>query len=307
MKAIARPAFSPTALGLLCLLSLLSAVSCHQSAQPTPSQGVAPAAQRRPLKGKVVSLDQKTATANIDAEAIDGFMDAMTMAYSVQPATVLGRLSPGDAISAVVVVEGNKYWLENVVVTQPAKAGLRPPTNTLHIPSPREPVPDFELINQTGQPISLARYRGKALLVTFIYVRCPFPDYCPRVSAAFAQINRELRTHAALYRQTHLLSISIDPGHDTPKELRNYGFACGGSKQPALFDHWEFAVPRAAQLPEIANFFGLTIADDGGLITHSLSTAVIGPDGRIYRWYSGSDWQPADLIKDAAGAMHATI
>ena len=172
------------------------------------------------------------------------------------------------------------------------------------MPTPDEPVPDFNLINQNGKPISLAQYRGKALLVTFIYTRCPFPDYCPRVSGAFAQIDRDLRANPALYRNTHLLSISFDPGHDTPKALRAYAFSCAGTTQPALFDHWEFAVAPAKNLAAIAAFFGLTIAEDGGLIAHSLSTTVIGPDGKIFKWYSGSDWRPADLIHDAALATH---
>jgi protein SCO1/2 len=72
--------------------------------------------------------------------------------------------------------------------------------------------------------------------------------------------------------------------------------------EPALFSRWEFVAPRAADLPRIADFFALTIKPEGGMITHNLSTAVIGPDGKIVKWYHGSDWQPSDLIKDADGA-----
>jgi protein SCO1/2 len=98
------------------------------------------------------------------------------------------------------------------------------------------------------------------------------------------------------------LSVSFDPEHDTPKVLRDYGFSVAHTHEPALFSRWEFAAPPAADLPRISDFFALTIKPEGGMITHNLSTAVIGPDGRIVKWYHGSDWQPSDLIKDAAGA-----
>ena len=304
---IANRFFSHTTLFLGCLLLALSAVSCNKSGPVSNGSSAQASGKRYQLKGKVVSIDKQAGSASVDAEAIPGFMDAMTMPYPVQPASALDQLSAGDAITADVVVDGDKYWLENVKVTQHATAPPAKPTAALHIPAVNEAVPDFKLINQNGRQISLNRYRGKALLVTFIYTRCPFPDFCPRVSGEFAQINRELHSNTKLFRQTHLLSISIDPKHDTPAVLRQYGYDCSGIKQPVLFNHWEFAAPSAAQLPRIANFFGLTVAEEGGLITHSLSTAVIGPDGRIFKWYPGNDWQPSDLIRDAASAMHPTV
>jgi protein SCO1/2 len=98
------------------------------------------------------------------------------------------------------------------------------------------------------------------------------------------------------------LSVSFDPEHDTPEILRDYGFSVAHARDPALFRRWEFAAPNAADLPRIEDFFALTVHPEGGTITHNLSTAVIGPDGRIVKWYHGSDWQASDLIKDAAGA-----
>ena len=98
------------------------------------------------------------------------------------------------------------------------------------------------------------------------------------------------------------MSISFDPEHDTPKVLRDYGFSVAHTHDPALFTRWEFAAPSAADLPKIADFFALTVKPEGGLITHNLSTAVIGPDGEIIKWYHGSDWQVSDLINDVATA-----
>jgi protein SCO1/2 len=174
----------------------------------------------------------------------------------------------------------------------------------VHIPTPGDPVPDFKLINQNGKNISLHQYRGQTLLLTLIYTRCPFPDFCPRVSHEFAAIDRQVRADPARYGKTHLLSVSFDPVHDTPKVLRAYGFSSAGSKDPALFKHWEFSAIPASELPTFAGYFALTYKEEGGLITHSLSTVVISPDGKIFRWYHGGDWRASDLLQDIAAAAH---
>lgn len=267
-------------------------LSCHRS---NPS-----AAKRYPFTGRVISIDTQAQSALIDGDNIPGFMDAMAMSYKIEPAATLNQLAPGDSISAEVVLVANAdsppdYWLENVKVTGHSQSAA--PT-AFHIPAPGEAVPDFAFTNQNGKYISLKQYSGKVLLVTFIYTRCPFPDFCPRMSANFAEAYKQLAANP----NVHLLSLSFDPEHDTPKVLRDYGFSTAHTHDPALFVHWEFAAPTAADLPKIADFFALTVKPEGGLITHTLSTAVIGPDGKIKKWYHGSDWQVSDLIRDASGA-----
>jgi len=276
--------------------------SCHSSGTS--------AAKRYPFTGRVVSIDNQAQSAIIDGDAVPGFMEAMAMAYKVKPAATLNHLLPGDSISAeVVVVRKNydaplDYWLENVKVIRHIDPSHAAGANSPHVPVPGEDVPDFSFINQSGKRISLKQYRGKVLLITFIYTRCPFPDFCPRVSSNFTEIYQQLDGNPVL-ANTHLLSISFDPEHDTPKILRDYGFSVSHTREPALFSRWEFAAPRAADLPQIADFFALTLKPEGGAITHNLSTAVIGPDGKIVKWYHGNDWQPSDLIKDAASAHEA--
>ena len=290
--------------GTCCILALLllTLTACHHQSAPTT-------AKRYPFKGHVVSIDSQNQSAVIDGDAIPGFMDAMAMPYKIKPPSVLTQLEPGDSISAEVVVTdsksdtGSDYWLENVKVTAHAK---EPPANgpktSLHMPAPGEDVPDFAFTNQDGRRISLRQYRGKVVLVTFIYTRCPFPDFCPRMSSNFAEIYRQAAADPNL-SATHLLSISFDPDHDTPKVLRDYAFSIAHTHNASLFTRWDFAVPRAADLPKLADFFALTVKPEGGLITHNLSTTVIGPDGKVISWYHGSDWQVSDLIKDATGPL----
>lgn len=278
---------------------LILLVSCNRSSNPQP--------KRYTLKGTVISVDRNAGTADVDNEPIKGFMEKMVMPYQIRPASTLNQLQPGDVITADVVVEPNSYWLENVKVTAHTQLpASEKPAATLHVPTPGEEVPDFKLVNQSGREISLQQYHGETLLLTLIYTRCPFPDFCPRVSHEFADIDKEIQADPAKYGKTHLLSVSFDPVHDTPKVLRAYGFSCAGSKDPALFKRWEFAAIPKADLPKFAEFFALTLQDNDGVITHSLSTAVISANGKIFRWYHGAAWDASDLLQDVAAAHSAS-
>jgi protein SCO1 len=313
MNSPLKPFSSRLALFCLCGLLTLSA-ACNRAPSQPGAANPQSSAKRYAFKGKVISIDKNARTVNINNEPIPGFMDPMVMPYTIKPPAMLDQLQPGDTITADVVVQDNvqqadnSYWLENVKVTGHSEAPAAKPAAALHIPSPGDPVPDFNLINQNGRRISLHQYRGQTLLLTLIYTRCPFPDFCPRVSHEFASIDRRLRAEPARYGKTHLLSISFDPAHDTPRILRAYGFDCAGdkNKDPALFMHWEFSAIPQSELSEFADYFALTYKEEGGFITHSLSTAVISPDGKIFRWYHGADWRASDLLQDIAAAHTAS-
>lgn len=276
-----------------------------------PSCTSHPKPERYHFTGEIMSIDTQDQSAVINGDNIPGFMDPMTMSYKIKPPSMLNQLHPGDLISAeVVVIKPTKsegpadYWLENVKVTGKGKMPpLSPgPGAAQRIPQPGDVVPDFSYTNQNGRRVSLKQYRGKILLVTFIYTRCPFPDYCPRMSQNFAQIYKQIGADPSLDADTRLLSLSFDTEHDTPKILREYAFKIADTHNASLFKSWEFGVPRKDELPKIADFFGLLYTSDGGLITHSLSTTVISPDGKIVKWYHGNDWRVSDLVADARSA-----
>ena len=165
-----------------------------------------------------------------------------------------------------------------------------------HVPQPGEPVPDFQLLNQSGNTIHLEQFKGRVLLLTFIYTRCPVADFCPRMSANFAEIDQSLATDPKLYAATHLLSISFDPAYDTPAVLRSYGGAHTGRFTNETFKHWDFAAPSVAELPKVEQFFNVGVTPDAQQLTHSLSTVLIGKDGRIVAWYPSNEWKPADVL-----------
>jgi protein SCO1/2 len=284
---------------LLLISCLLLTASCHRSQPRT--------ATRYHFTGRIISIDAEDQSAVVDGDNVSGFMDPMVMVYKIKPPARLSQLSPGDAIAADLIDNPrddngrSSYWLENVTVTAHSETPPAP-VATQRIPATGDTVPDFSVTNQDGKKISLREYRGMVLLVTFIYTRCPFPDFCPRMSSNFAAVDKQLATDPSLGR-VHLLTISFDPEHDTPKVLRDYAFSVAHTHESALFRRWEFAAPAVQDLPRIARSFGLVYKAENGLITHNLSTTVIGPDGKIAKWYHGGDWQVSDLIRDATSLL----
>jgi protein SCO1/2 len=207
----------------------------------------------------------------------------------------------GDTIQATLVVSGDLTWIENPVIvhTEPDSNATQQPSSTQpHEPETGTEVPDFTLTNQDGKKIRLSDYRGRALAVTFIYTRCPLPDFCTLMSNNFAEINRALAREPDLAAKTLLLSVSVDPSYDTPKVLRSYGAAHTGNYADEKFEHWEFASGDADEVRRMANFFGLTYTQDGEQIVHSLRTVVIAPDGKLYKIYRGNEWKPDEIIND---------
>ena len=288
---------------VLCFAALAGCSKpAQQSAAQPASQQQSKNVKRYKLVGKIVSIDASQKTLNVDGQDIPGFMAAMVMPYPVLHASQLSGLEPGDEITADVVVneDDSSAHLENIVVTK--KAGGKP-TSELHIPQAGDPVPDFVVLNQNNKRIHLNSFRGHVLLVTFIYTRCPFANYCPLVSHDFAEIYAETKKDPKLAKSVRLLTISFDPQHDTPPVLRKYGESFRDVTGAVPFDRWEFAAAPAKELTEMANFFGLTYSDSNGKIVHSMSTTVIAPDGKVYKWYDGNDWQPSQLVADATEAL----
>jgi protein SCO1/2 len=284
------------------VLSAGALAACsHSSNSESAPQSTTSEGKRYQLTGKVLSVAKEAGSANIDAAAIPGFMGAMAMPYPIPDEKALANLAPGDEIAAdVVVTGGGKYHLENIVVTKKADGGAKSPSSkNLHEPAPGEKVPDFVLTNQDGKKFHMRSPNGGVTLVTFIYTRCPFQDYCPLVSRNFAQIYSATRSNP----KVRLVSVSFDPKHDTPSVLRQYGNKFTPTTGRSPFDRWQFATAQPQELEKITTFFGVFYDPSHDQIVHSLSTAVITPDGAIYKWYEGGDWRPADLVNDATTAL----
>lgn len=250
--------------------------------------------KRYELKGKVVNVDKKGRVVNLAHEPIEDYMEAMTMPFRLQDETALDIMQEGDKVTATLVVTDSRSWLEEVVITQERVDESNPSAKAFE-PKAGDEIPDFSLVNQDGKPIRFHQYKGRALLLTFIYTRCPLPDYCPLMTKNFAEINQALKADTALYTKTHLLSISVDPEYDKPAVLRQYGLQHNQQKD---FAHWELATGSAAEVKKVAQHFGLAYQAADDQIIHNLQTALIAPDGKFVKMYRGNDWKPAEIISD---------
>lgn len=251
-------------------------------------------AKQYDLTGKVVAVDRAAHQLTIQHEDIHGLMKGMTMPFRVNDDWVFNTAQPGDSVTATLVIAGDSSHLKNVVLTKtsnpgPAEAGVR-------VPQVGDLVPDFTFTNQDGKKVQISQLHGKSVLLTFIYTRCPLPDYCIRMSNNFNRVAQQLKQQPGLYDKTEQLSISFDSAYDTPKVLREYGERYAGDVDPT-FSHWQFVSANAGETKKAADFFGLSYPpSESGQIVHSLRTVVIGPDGKIAHIFNGNEWKPADAV-----------
>ena len=252
--------------------------------------GSAACATHHTGKGVVLRVDRPGATVTISHDAFPGFMDAMAMPFDLKGSSRAVALTPGDRVRFRLAVKKGRSWVDRVEVVSaaPVDAGLQQtPVAPVLVPV-GSPVPDFELTDQSGGAVALASLRGKVVAVTFIYSRCPLPDYCPRMIENFRVVRQ--RFAARMDRDLVLLTISFDPKFDTPEILTRYA-----ASQRAGGPGWHFLTGDPASIERVCNAFGIQYWAEEGLITHSLQTAVIDRDGRLAATVEGKDFTPQQL------------
>jgi protein SCO1/2 len=252
-----------------------------------------------PLKGVVVSVDRAGGKVTVKHEAVPGYMDAMTMPFAVGETKILDDLRPGDTIEAKLLVGDRTSHLEGIVVSRPPGT---PAEVTIPAPGPYgkpgDAAPTTALVDQEGKALSLADLKGRAVAVTFIFTRCPLPDFCPRMNLNFSEVERLLAAEPKLYGRTQLLSVSFDPAYDTPPVLKAFRDPFLRGVPGVVPGHWRFATGTLEHIKEFAGFFGLTYLKTGEQFVHSLATAVIAPDGKLFSMRRGNDWEAKDLVDD---------
>jgi protein SCO1/2 len=270
------------------LLGLLAIAGCDQ-------------AKRYTLVGQVLSVDAANQYLVIKHEDIRGFMPGMTMPFKVKEAAELSARKPGDLITATLVVKDQQAYLEDVRATGSAPI---PAADLPHSSAPLlaegTAVPDAAFLDQDGRARHLADWRGKSLAVTFIYTRCPLPDFCPLMDRHFAAVQQSIAADAALASRIHLLSVSFDPQYDTPAVLKTH--AERAQADPAI---WSFLTGKRETIDAFAGGFGVNIIREDGKISeivHNLRTAVIDPNGRLVKILRGNEWQPAELLNELRAA-----
>lgn len=263
-----------------------------------------PATKAYELQGRVVAVDSGARELTIAHEDIPGLMKGMTMPFQVprNEGWIFGKIEPGDHIHATLVITDHAE-LQDISFN---KGSVTPGdgTSNLRIPEAGDDVPNFTLANQFGKTLHLEQFRGKPLLLTFIYTRCPVPDFCLLMSNNFSEVLRQLQETPSVFAKAQLLSISIDPEYDKPTVLHAYGQRYVGNVDPN-FQHWQFASGSPEEVRKAADFFGLSYNSKEGQIVHTLRTVLVGADGKIAKVYSGNQWKPVDVAADYAAAAGA--
>lgn len=264
----------------------------------------APAERRFELQGQILALRPETGEVLIRHGDIKGFMPGMTMPFAVKDRSLLAGASRGDLVTATLVVAGDTAWLAALTRTgsaplpADAPAGI-PAAAGVTLLEPGAEVPDAPLIDQDERPLTLSSWRGSAVAITFIYTRCPLPQYCPLLDRRFAEAQRLAGADAALRGRVRLLSISFDPATDTPAVLRAHARKAGADPEV-----WRFATAPPEAVDRLAATFGINvIREPDATITHNLRTAVIDGRGRVARIFDNNEWSAGELVEALRQAL----
>jgi protein SCO1 len=263
---------------------------------------LAAAATRYPVTGLILRIDQPNRRFVASCSEIPGYMKAMVMPIPVHDAKALAGLKPSMFVDFTLVVEKDRSWAENVRVHEYENLAQEPllvrRLEMLARLDKSNPAPaplaigarvsDFILTDQTGQRVSLSRFAGKVVGVTFIYTSCPLPDYCFRLSNNFGRLQK--RFAAQMGRDLVLLSISFDPVHDQPEVLAKYA-----STWKADPNSWRFLTGTPAEVKAVCRMFGLNFWPDEASLTHSLHTLVIDREGKLAANFEGNQFSAEQL------------
>jgi protein SCO1/2 len=247
-----------------------------------------------PVTGEVEKIAPDRHTATIHNQEIPGYMDEMTMDFSVQNTNELNGISPGDNIKFILVVAKNDDWIESIRRTGHTTEVV---TNTPAVMTSElgrgDLLPDGGLTAEDGRNIHFTDFRGQALAFTFFYTRCPLPNYCPLMNRNFATARDLICSTSGAPTNWEFLSISFDPQDDAPEVLTTFG----GFYRHGNPSHWLFAAAPTKTLASLAPALDLMVIPQGNTISHNLRTVVLDPQGRIYRQFDGNQWTPQQLAE----------
>ena len=302
---------------MLACLSLT--VGCNKpdpatSTSPSPLDSSPPVEGRTKVfsfDGVVRAIDPDEGIVSIDHENIPDLMPAMLMDFRLSDRPLLEDVIVDDEVRGTLEVDYDdrnqitRLELVDLVVTRPAPprpatADLIPPPPSVPVLEPGQEVPDFAMTTQDGDVLRLSDLRGQVVVLTFIFTRCPQPEFCPLMDRKFSELERRLARSADRASRVRLLSVSFDPEHDTPEVLAEHARRVGA--RPPL---WTFAVASHDELRLVAQPLGLSYAPMTDQILHSLSTSIISPEGRLIRLETGNNWEPEGLYGEIRRLLDA--
>lgn len=272
----------------LLLIAGLALAACSESPHPAVSSQ-----QTYEVRGILQSINFAEQSAMIEHEEIPDYMPAMTMPFNVRSIGEIAPFSAGDRLEFLLVVTDTTSWIEGI--KRIGKGSVRATANVAKSDAPRlkegDTMPDFRLVDDRGREISRETYAGRPLLLTFIFTRCPIPNFCPLMSRNFSAIRSAISEDEVLASHTRFLSVSFDPEFDTAAVLHNYA-----KLHTQEHDAWRFATGTADEVDKLTQAFSVHIQRESGTFSHGLCTALIGPDGVIRKVWRGNNWEASEAV-----------
>lgn len=256
-------------------------------------------AQLYETRGVVRGFSPDRQIVEIEHETIPDFMPSMTMPFSSRNPKEIVNLGVGDAIAFRMIVTKRDFWIDRIRKVdrnevQVAEPNAAPPQTTNQSARLRDgdEMPVFSLTNQNGERVRLDTFRGRPFVLTFVFTRCPIPNFCPRMSSNFAELQGAIKTGTGPVAQTRLLSISLDPTFDGPSVLKEYG-------KHLQFDSfiWTFATGSETETNALTEAFSVYRKTEGGTISHGLATVLIDKNGRIDKIWRGNGWTISEVVE----------
>ena len=245
--------------------------------------------RRFPVTGVVVAAPEN-GVLRIAHDDIPGYMPAMTMAFAVGEAGS-PAVAAGDRVRFSLRVAPDGVTAERIAVVGRAAPAVTRAGGAIARLSRGDALPAISLVDEQGRRVTERDFLGRTTFVTFVYTRCPLPEFCPAITSRFKQLQAALAKDQALARKARLLSVTLDPAYDTPAVLKDYARAIGAD--PA---RWSFASGDPAEVLKVARAFSVYVEQNGAILDHTLATALVDENGQVREIWRGNGWSVNDLV-----------
>ena len=229
-------------------------------------------------------------------------------------------MKPGDAVSFRLTVTDTDSWIDQLQPVPASSPGSNPAgsgTNSVAATSqtktdglvirPADPLqvgdalPEYHFTNELGQAVSTKQFKGQAVAITFIFTRCPLPNFCPRMTSNFADAQKKLLARPNGPTNWQLLTISFDPEFDTPAILKSHA-----ERLEADPERWQFLTGAPSEITALSQQVGQTFWREEGALNHNLRTVVVDSAGRIQKIITGNTWTSDELVEELVKAASAS-
>ncbi|MET0263447.1 MAG: SCO family protein [Rariglobus sp.] len=282
-------------------LVLLMSSACKPGGGDKAAAEASAKEKRYPLTGEIIKVDPERLSLLVKHDEIPGYMPPMTMEFFVTLGDVTNAREGQRIRAELLEREDGEFALEKIWPVDAvadaqigtASGALRQDTSIRGRRAYREVgenLPDFALYDQSGKVVSAARFRGKQVMLNFIFTRCTVATMCPLATANMVVTQRKAKE--AGVDNIEFISITLDPEYDTPGVLLTY------AKQRGIdTTNYSFLTGPESSIKDLLTQFGVIAEFKGSILQHTVSTLLIDAEGRIIWRTDGSQWSPDDYVK----------